>query len=984
MSHYRKTAIVRLVLPSGDSGQSLPLTTDRAYGVFVTIEGKDSPAGYFRSPINDDQWREFRNKLSSCNTVRPSVNDPAADDLAFRNAMFIQDLGTALFTALSGLNKEMAAFLAAGSESGAVARRLVIQTQRTELHLLPWGAICDGDGKLLASHDLSIVQSWDDFSDSQTMTKSRLTLTRVEGIGTSGATANALTQLLTQSGVVDILNTKSGGSDTGDGVSTTAGPDILHVEAHGDDVTHQVGGVSSTRFAQLYGQPRMAMLWSCFSGAANSWGDSPALWLHRDGAAMVLSFQAELHVLDAASLTQSFYSEVFGPAASRDPETALVHARCAKFNEGFQNACWASMTVYLRSPLDLSALPLNGPRVPQSQWSSAPAPSSEVGPAQPAAGSISYGPPPPMTGGYGDSAPQAASSYGSALNAVASASSAADVSGDDSEETSDDAGSPDSASSSSDDSPPTDGDVASASTPTTGDADAEIDEWAAVEHEVCKMQPGSWKLTDAPVALAEPNAKLPIDVFGGWRGNVIRLDGGENPVTRDILSELDLLRAAPLNANAAEKLVWFFKRISNFGSPLIVWTNCQRRHMEFLKVVVPSPSLTFLLLLGPAPEETIPGLVDENRLDEARELSAKLPADTPGAKVSDETLSAAYYAGVRGAQPGIAKEYLQRIDSFQEWLLLMGNLYSRDDSNTLSIPDLLATGSRFLTGDCAETRREEFELLRKPEDFYRLAMNQPVAASSPREEARAKHELGYLLQEQGQPSTAEAFYRLALANLESCDDSSDGTRHDSRWYFALSAVLRDLADLLSERKSRVRDATELMKRAMAIQAFRGMRLQLAYSETTAARISLTEGEHTKAIDHALRAANRMEECVNWTGWGKALGILFDSLAETRETARMISLANIANEKIRASNLSTENIARLERTFKFAKAKAHWIAGELTEARDELEDIHRESDQDEKGAMDREIDRLLTFLRVTRKTSEPPPDPQRPAHTRKSH
>jgi hypothetical protein len=888
MSHYRKTAIVRLVLPSGDSGQSLPLTTDRAYGVFVTIEGKDSPAGYFRSPINDDQWREFRNKLSSCNTVRPSVNDPAADDLAFRNAMFIQDLGTALFTALSGLNKEMAAFLAAGSESGAVARRLVIQTQRTELHLLPWGAMCDGDGKLLASHDLSIVQSWDDFSDSQTMTKSRLTLTRVEGIGTSGATANALTQLLTQSGVVDILNAKAAAVPGDDGAATAAGPDILHVEAHGNDTTHQVGGVSSTRFAQLYGQPRMAMLWSCFSGAANSWGDSPALWLHRDGATMVLSFQAELHVLDAASLTQSFYSEVFGPAASRDPETALVHARCTKFTEGFQNACWASMTVYLRSPLDLSALPLNGPRVPNSQWDLA----AQASPSAPAPTAVADDP------------------------------------------------------------------------------------WTAVERQICTMQPGSWKQMVEPPALGDPSARVPVWVAAGWRGNVIRLDGSVDPISREVLSDLDLLKSLPANINAAEKLMWFFGKIARFGAPLILWTNSQPRHIEFLKMIAPSPALTFLLLTGPAPEDTLPGLVDQNRLADARTFCETLPTDT----VSDEVLSAAYYACVRGVQPELAKQYLSRLASFQEWLLLTGNLYSRDDKNVMTPAELLEFGSRFLTGDMAETRQMEFSLLRKPEDFYRLAMNQPTATSSLRERARGKHELGYLLQDQGQPGTAEAFYRLAIADLDACDDAAEGTRHDSRWNFAMSAVLRDLADLLSERADRLDEASALLQRAMTIQAFRGMNLQLAYSETTAARIALTGCHHTSAIDHALRAANRMEECANWFGWGQALSILFDSLAETRETARMISLANIANEKIRASNLSAENIAKLERTFKFAKAKAHWIAGELTEARDELEDIHKESDENEKGAMDREIDRLLTFLRVTRKS----PEPAHLTHTRRPH
>jgi len=152
---------------------------------------------------------------------------------------------------------------------------------------------------------------------------------------------------------------------------------------------------------------------------------------------------------------------------------------------------------------------------------------------------------------------------------------------------------------------------------------------------------------------------------------------------------------------------------------------------------------------------------------------------------------------------------------------------------------------------------------------------------------------------------------------------------------------------------------------MAIQAYHGMDLQLGYSETTAARIALTGCRHTQAVNEAVNAANRMEACVNWSGWSEALGILFDSLAETRETGRMINLANLANEKIRASNLSKENIAKLERVFKFQKAKAHWIAGDMVEARDELEDVRSDAPEGERSATDREIDRLLNFLRVER-------------------
>ena len=101
----------------------------------------------------------------------------------------------------------------------------------------------------------------------------------------------------------------------------------------------------------------MALLWSCYSSAANSWGESPALCLHRRGTAMVLSFLAELHNLDAKSIAEAFYSDVFGAAASRDPESAIVRIRSDKFKNEFDFGAWASMTVYLRSPLDFSSLP---------------------------------------------------------------------------------------------------------------------------------------------------------------------------------------------------------------------------------------------------------------------------------------------------------------------------------------------------------------------------------------------------------------------------------------------------------------------------------------------------------------------------------------------------------------------------------------------------------------------------------------------------
>ena len=922
MSLYRKTAIVQLELPSGATAERLPLTSDRAYGVMLTIDDQSYPASYFYSPINDEQWRDFSSRLSDCNVRR------STDATAYRNATFIRGIGQSLYKVLAGLNTQLQAFL---DETGP-PRRLVIQTTRPELHLLPWGALFSGGGNLLAAADLSVVQSFDNFSTTLAVTQSRMNLLSFIGPDTNFATKGSLDLL-----PPEIVQLKSGNASV---------PDILHVEAHGNKVNNQLGDESANAFGAQYGKTTLALLWSCYSSSADSWGDSPALCLHKQGAAMMVSFQAELHVLDASSVAQALYGDVFGPAASRNPESALVQIRADKYLHEFAFANWVSMTVFLRCPLDLSALPLNGPRVPAAQWfadhpvSSAASPgatqkiqaaASGDGVSQFTAEAAQLADRPFMGGGYGDPS----SGVVSALEETGTFSA-----------------------------------ITAAPVQSNPAANPQYS-WAAIAEIVRTLQPGSWKSVAQPVSQSAAAGKLPISAFGAWRGNVIRLDGGESPLTVDILNELDLARADPPSGHSAEGLVWFFNKIEHYGSPLIVWTNSQPRHLEFLKVVGPSPALTFLLLGGAEIQPTIPELVDQNRLDEARKAAEKLKLDDPANPVDDEVLSAAYYACVRGVEPDLARQYLKCIRDFQEWLLLTANFFSRDKSNKLGRADLTELGGRFFTDSVLVASQADFDTLHRPEDFYRLAMNQPPATSSARENARAKHELAYLLQQQGQPATAEVFYRLGLADLESCDNSGAGKNRDSRWHFALSAVLRDLADLLSSDSCRLDDASALLRRGMAIQAYRGMQLQLGYSETTAARIALTGCRHTQAINHAVDAANRMEACANWSGWSEALTIFFDSLAETRETTRMINLAELASKKLHNSNLSEASIAAQDRLFKFEKAKAHWIAGDIVEARDELEDVRSLAPENEKSGMDREIDRLLNFLRVDRPTAPAP-------------
>jgi tetratricopeptide (TPR) repeat protein len=887
MHLYRKTAIVQFELFSGATEGSLPLATERDFGVILIVEGVSYPAQNFRSPINDEQWRDFDRRLRDCN-----VNHDAT---GYRGAASIRSLAHQLYQSLVAVSPVLREFF---GEAG-VPRRLVIQTRRPELHLLPWAAMIDDTGSFLAAGDLSVVQSWADFNLMEATTGNTLQMMTVLGTDTNQVTASSVQGLPPEIQIVD-------GSQAFQASTRVQDIDILHLEEHGSAVTSEIGDVFATALASTFADVNMAMLWSCCSGAANSWGESPALCLHRAGAGFVLSFLAELHNLDAKSISAAFYREVFGPAASRDPETALVRIRADKFTSEFPYANWASMTIYMRSPVDMSALPLNGPRVPQSGWTAQDASTNAIPSASAAAATATAS---PVAMPSAAEVPPCASEVSPAAVVSAPAAAAAALS----------------------------------------------DLWTRLATAVSQLQPGTLNEFHGFEDLApETTLTLPTAAFKAWRGNVIRLDGGKEPLASDTLRELNVAADSMPKTDAAERLVWFFERIERYGSPLIVWTNAAPRHLAFLKTIEPSSTLTFLLLYGPQPKPTIVDLVNENRLEEAQAACAALPSPC-----GDDLLSAAYFAFARSEDIEQAIQYLRRISSQAELLLLIANFISRRGTIPNPRPDWMLNHP--------DGRLTNLQQQHCQEDCFRKVISDPGTESPLRESGRAKHELGYLLQTLGKASVAEMLYGQALADLEKCPQD----QHDYRWHGTLGSLLRDWADLLSQAPGRLDKASELLDRAMAIQSFHGRRLQIAYALDTAARIALTANRYSEAIDNAVDSANLFEVLKNWRGWGEAMKVLFDCLAETRETTRMHSLADLAIDKLQSSNLPQEQRERMRRLFTYEKANANWIAGKLAESRSELEKLGLGATDQAKGEFDPEFEpevkRLWRFLALTPQT-----------------
>jgi tetratricopeptide (TPR) repeat protein len=814
----RKTAVVQLTLlgdtsgPKGEAVESRPLTRDREYAVHLSIDGHVASAGFFQSPRNDEQWRDFVKRLRDCNVNR--------NDDGYRGAVFIRAFGAELYQKLVALSPRLRAFL---SETDT-PRRLVIQTFRPELHVLPWSALYDEEGKFVAAGDVSIVQAWDDFLLEPALFPADLKVSSNLSSDTPKNTVTALKSLPREW-------TSDQSSD----------PDILHIEAHGNAVDNEIGEFGPWAIADKFAETKIALLWSCYSSAANSWGESPALCLHRRGTAMVLSFQAELHNLDAKSIAEAFYSDVFGAAASRDPESALVRIRSYKFKNEFNYAAWASMTVYLRTPLDLSSLPLNGPRVPAQAWS--------------------------------------------------------DVDGGDS--------------------------------------------WASVSKAVGSLGPGAKVALDAP---AEPFSKLPRSVFASWNGTVVRLDGDANPISDTCIKELGIAQNEAPASHPADRLIWFFGKIARYGQPLIVWTNSCSRHLDFLKAIKPNATLTFLLLKQAKRELTVPELVDEDQIDEALERSKwEVP---PSGEACDEYWQAVYYACARKEKEGQCEEAIGKILGAAERSLASGNFVSRFDR-------LPKAEAKPLTN---------LDKHQHQENFYRQALSDAIGDDNQRDVARAKLELGYLLKSRGETEAADLAYLAAAQALERTPEKSpQQTRllRDSRWHSALGRALRDRAELLSEEPDRLKEASALLKRALAIHSYHGRTLQVAYCRTAAARIDLSSGRFVDGVLRAMDAANDFEALKNWRAWANAMGVLLDILAQTRETTRMRGVAALAIEKIASSNLSQKQKDDHTYTFNLKIAEALFTAGDIKAARTKMDALGTEPPPKLKA----EVDRLRAFLKI---------------------
>ncbi len=363
----RTTAVLRLDLPGHDTDDALALDVEREYRFSLEIGSKPGGGGWFRSPLGDDRW----------STVVRALRVATESDLERRSYNTILATGSELFKALTKLGPEMHAFLK--SDSGP--RRLVIASDRPEIHQLPWEAMVDYERgrRIPAEDDISIVRhTLEGFDPTPELSDDELRIFALAGPDTPGNTLNALHSAPDQR-LRDRLHSLPLRPDSEKELSgerfDELGTSIVTIEAHGDPRTSEFSAatgwaVDPETLSQRVGKRLMVLLWSCFSAKVQSWGASPSLHFHRHKTNLVLAFTTPLRHTSAAEIAESFYTQVLRPRVAFDPETAIVQERQRLYRNDPTHCDWVSMTLWLHRPVDLSPATQFGPRLPQEAWCS--------------------------------------------------------------------------------------------------------------------------------------------------------------------------------------------------------------------------------------------------------------------------------------------------------------------------------------------------------------------------------------------------------------------------------------------------------------------------------------------------------------------------------------------------------------------------------------------------------------------------------------
>jgi len=436
------------------------------------------------------------------------------------------------------------------------------------------------------------------------------------------------------------------------------------------------------------------------------------------------------------------------------------------------------------------------------------------------------------------------------------------------------------------------------------------------------------------IAGARLPAKLSYSLTAGYRGAVVHLRGRRDLSDRAIFASLGV-DAGKLKGHDGDRLLQLLDALGEYPRSLLIWSNVTRVEVQTVEALATVSRNLAIVLVARKEIKTGPGIIAVGVGGGAARGRSETTFVKPVSGAKDESFegldeSERYEQASRRWEKLSEEEYggwdaASQLD-FQVrgyWAYIRQEKRQEAEARIKAVEEMRHPDAEFEALLMRGNFDHRLGLYDKAREAYTRAVH---TAKNERDKARARLELAYLSGESGDRLLAEEFYKDAVGCLENVKDDA---LKDDRWRSGLGRVLRDYADLLAEQSEHLKEAEQLLGRAMVIHAIDDRLNQLAAALRTRGRLQRARERWVAAEADLRAAASIFINNGNRVGWTESIWEMAELARRRGRDTQALALLEHAYRRLESEG--GDAFVKQKGRTALRIARVYWEQGGLSEA-----------------------------------------------------
>ncbi|HLM58683.1 MAG TPA: hypothetical protein VK422_21445 [Pyrinomonadaceae bacterium] len=428
-----------------------------------------------------------------------------------------------------------------------------------------------------------------------------------------------------------------------------------------------------------------------------------------------------------------------------------------------------------------------------------------------------------------------------------------------------------------------------------------------------------------------PN-KLPYGLATDYRGAVVHMRGRKELSDPAIFAGLGVA-PTKLKSHAGDRLLQLLEAFGDYPRSLLIWSDVTRVEVQTVEALASVPKNLAIVLVSKKEIRTGPGIIAVGggaARGKAETTFVKLTSGVTEESFEGLDESERYEQASRRWEKLSEKDYggwdeARQLD-FQVrgyWVYIRQERREEAEARIKVVEAMRHSEAGFEALMMRGNFDHRLGLYDKAREAYTKALH---ASGNGRDKARARLELAYLSGESGDRLLAEEFYKDAVGLLESVKEVA---LKDDRWRSALGRVLRDYADLLAVQSERLKEAEQLLDRAMVIHAIDDRLNQLAAALRTRGKLQRTRERWAAAEADLRAAASIFISNGNRVGWTESIWEMAELASKLGRGAQALALLEHAYGRLESEG--GDSFVKQKGRTALRIARVYWEQGGLPEA-----------------------------------------------------